>query len=282
MRAAPLRLAWLLVPAAAFALALAARSGGAAEASGPYAIGDLVQGFSGPGVDGRNVSLSDLEITAPKAESWVLEAARAKADGKPVTLDTAIDALPGLQSDGELDSDLRADFVARVGQGFGLVPGDETRDGAKTLRDLATWIEGAAKAPILVMVWSPRCPMCKGVYDERVQSILGDTGVRLLAVAGDYPDKPGHVTDYEDLTGYRWKVVMDPDQKVSDLFGATNTPHLFLLDADHHLRYRGAVDNDPQDELKGAERKDYLRDAIQAVRSGKNLPTNANDTKPVG
>ncbi len=64
----------------------------------------------------------------------------------------------------------------------------------------------------------------------------------------------------------RWPIryLHDESQEVAPALGAQVTPHVFVLDADHVLRYRGAPDADHQDPRAGR----YLREALNAVLSG--------------
>jgi hypothetical protein len=57
----------------------------------------------------------------------------------------------------------------------------------------------------------------------------------------------------------------DESQEVAAALGAQVTPHVFVLDAEHRLRYRGAPDGDHQDPAQNAR---WLRDALDAVLDG--------------
>jgi hypothetical protein len=69
----------------------------------------------------------------------------------------------------------------------------------------------------------------------------------------------------------------DESQEVARALDAQVTPHVFVLDADQRLRYRGAPDADHQDPSLNAR---WLRDALDAVLAG-DEPANA-DTRPRG
>jgi hypothetical protein len=47
------------------------------------------------------------------------------------------------------------------------------------------------------------------------------------------------------------------------MYGAKTTPHMFVIDAAGILRYRGAIDNDPNG--KQAAPKNYVDSAVQAL-----------------
>ena len=59
------------------------------------------------------------------------------------------------------------------------------------------------------------------------------------------------------------KLLLDPENVVSDLYEAVTTPHAFLIDREGILRYRGAVDN-----ITFRRRQAtlfYLRDAVECL-----------------
>lgn len=73
---------------------------------------------------------------------------------------------------------------------------------------------------------------------------------------------------------YLW----DSTQEVSRSFGATKTPIAFLIDSHGILRYRGQIDNHPQEPSSVGE--DYLRNAIAALFKGEEILV--PETEPVG
>lgn len=72
--------------------------------------------------------------------------------------------------------------------------------------------------------------------------------------------------------------LLDEGQEVYPAYGATKTPHIYLLDADKTVQYIGALDNNPQDAEAVSTR--YVEDAIAALEAGKK-PTTTN-TKAIG
>jgi peroxiredoxin len=78
--------------------------------------------------------------------------------------------------------------------------------------------------------------------------------------------------------GFPFDYVFDMDQKVSPIYGATKTPHIFILDANHVVKYIGAIDDSPRDADAVSER--YVENAIMALQNGKN--PNPATTKAIG
>jgi peroxiredoxin len=62
-------------------------------------------------------------------------------------------------------------------------------------------------------------------------------------------------------------VLLDPDQAVADLYQASATPHIFVIDADGILRYRGAPD-DTGFGFRPATRN-YLEQTLTALKAGR-------------
>ena len=87
------------------------------------------------------------------------------------------------------------------------------------------------------------------------------------------------VAEHVQQAGVNFLVTVDHGNKVTDMFGGTNTPHCFVIDRDGTLRYAGALDDDPRG-AKGAQATSYVRDAIEAVLAGK--PVATPTTKPYG
>jgi len=68
--------------------------------------------------------------------------------------------------------------------------------------------------------------------------------------------------------------------KVGRLYGATHTPHVFIMAPDGTIAYQGAVDNDPKGTKTPDHRINYLEEALKALLRGKEPET--PKTKPYG
>lgn len=78
--------------------------------------------------------------------------------------------------------------------------------------------------------------------------------------------------------GYNFPYVVDGGSKIANAYTGQTTPHAFLFDKDMKLVYKGAIDDNYDN--PGAVKNAYLKDAIQAVASGKKVAV--AETKPVG
>ncbi len=131
--------------------------------------------------------------------------------------------------------------------------------------------------PLLVVVFScNHCPYVQA-YEERMIKLQGDylsEGVRLLAINANeiknYPDDSfDKMVERSNQRGFNFPYLRDEDQSVAEAFGATHTPQFFLFDRERHLRYSGKMDDNWKEPDKVKET--YLRDAIEAVLSGKQV-----------
>jgi peroxiredoxin len=72
--------------------------------------------------------------------------------------------------------------------------------------------------------------------------------------------------------------VYDETQEITKAYGATNTPHVYVLDANRIVKYIGAIDNNTKS-AKDADKK-YVEQAVDAVLNGTEIPE--KKTKAIG
>jgi len=121
-----------------------------------------------------------------------------------------------------------------------------------------------------VIAWNP--------HIRRVAEEYGERGVRFLAVnANDASRYPADSLEAMQrfVRDQQWPIpyLHDEAQDVARALGAQVTPHIFVLDGEHRLIYRGA----PGSEHENAE---WLRAALDAALGG-SAPAEA-ETRPRG
>ncbi|MEY3211948.1 MAG: hypothetical protein RIT28_2429 [Pseudomonadota bacterium] len=135
-----------------------------------------------------------------------------------------------------------------------------------------------ARGQVVVLEWfNPDCPFIqeahgKGALETRPASLAAE-GVRWITInsnttgaTGSDPGQNAAAVSRYDLPGPVW---MDPTGAVGRAYGASTTPHLFVIDAQGVLIYVGAPDNAPLGQLSGGDaRVDYLGDALRAAKDG--------------
>jgi peroxiredoxin len=113
-----------------------------------------------------------------------------------------------------------------------------------------------------VIAWNPRLRAAAEEYAPR--------GVRFLGInsndAERYPaDSLDHIKRFVREQGWPYPFLHDESQDVARALGAEVTPHVFVLDGQHRLVYRGAPDADHHDPSQNAA---WLRGALDAVLAG--------------
>lgn len=137
-----------------------------------------------------------------------------------------------------------------------------------------------AKA-IVVIFTCNHCPVAQA-YEDRIIELTTDykdKGVEVVAinVSNMEDDKLPAMKKRAEEKGFEFAYLYDPSQEIGRSFGATVTPHAFLLDSEGKLAYAGAIDDNM--ELAEVQHR-YLRDALDAVLAG-NKP-GVDSIKPVG
>jgi peroxiredoxin len=129
------------------------------------------------------------------------------------------------------------------------------------------------KEDVVVLVFlGNHCPVV-GMYDDRVIDLVNDyngKSVKVVgvAVADMDSDRLPAIRDYSKKKGINYVYGYDESQDIGRAYGATNTPHFFVLDKTRNIRYIGALD----DNRKEAQvKKTYVRDAVDALLAGKTV-----------
>jgi peroxiredoxin len=148
------------------------------------------------------------------------------------------------------------------------------------------------KGKYVVLEWfNPECPFVKKHYGpgnmQKLQEEYTSKGVVWLSVDSSAPGKEGSLTpEQAEKKISEWKskqtaLLLDPDGKVGQSYGAKNTPHMFVINPEGKIVYEGAIDSkatpNPADIPSSTN---YVKVALDESLAGKPV-TNAN-TKPYG
>lgn len=141
---------------------------------------------------------------------------------------------------------------------------------------------------IIVIFTCNHCPFAKA-YEDRIINInkkYERLGFPVVAINPNNPEVQPE--DSYDLMvsrakekNYSFPYLFDEGQKVFPLYGATKTPHVFLLNKkgkDMIVEYIGTIDDNYKDASLVKEK--YLENAIDALLAGKEIAL--KETKAVG
>jgi len=129
------------------------------------------------------------------------------------------------------------------------------------------------------------CPYAV-MYEERIIELhdkYAAKGYPVIAINPNDPEvKPGDSFEKMQQRAaakeFPFAYLFDDGQKVYPAYGATKTPHIYLLDSDKTVQYIGALDNNPQD--ASAVTTKYVEEAIAALEAGEKPETTS--TKAIG
>lgn len=123
-------------------------------------------------------------------------------------------------------------------------------------------------------------------YEDRINALAKKykpKGYVLLAINSNDPEvQPDDTFSKMQAKakdkGFSFPYLVDEGGKVYPEYGATKTPHIFLLDKNQVVKYIGAIDDNADD--ASAVKEKYLENAIAALEKG-NDPSPAT-TKAIG
>ena len=148
------------------------------------------------------------------------------------------------------------------------------------------------KGKTVVLEWfNPECPYVKASH---TRGSLVDTakkqqknGIVWLSINSGAVGKQGAGAEKskEGAKGFAMEnpILIDEAGTVGKEYGATNTPHLFVIDAKGVLAYRGAIDNSPDGEgqsPEGGKLLNYVDAALEDLAAKRAVKT--PDTKAYG
>ena len=150
----------------------------------------------------------------------------------------------------------------------------------------------AYRGRTVVLEWNnPGCPFVKKHYGsgnmQRTQAAATAQGVVWLTINSGAPGLQGHMTGAEAQkfvaaekakpTAY----LLDPKGLVGKGYGAKTTPHLYIIDGQGRLAYKGGIDDRPTaDAADIAGARNHVLAALAEMRAGK--PVSVPETRPYG
>jgi peroxiredoxin len=141
------------------------------------------------------------------------------------------------------------------------------------------------RGKIVILEWTNHdCPYVRKHYEsgnmQTLQKEITAQGVVWLTLISSSPGTQGYVSPKEadELTGSRkanpTAVLLDPTGAVGKAYGATNTPHMYIVDKAGLLVYAGAIDDRPttrRADVQGAH--NYVRAALEDMAAGRAVQT---------
>ena len=134
----------------------------------------------------------------------------------------------------------------------------------------------------IVIFDSNTCPYSKA-YNERIGALhekYSSKGFPLIVINSN----DGAGDSFDDMVkmakkkNYKFPYLFDKTQEVAFAYGATNTPHVFVLTKELKVAYIGTIDDNARHADSVSKR--FVEDAVNALLAGKPVPI--TKTKAIG
>jgi AhpC/TSA family len=139
----------------------------------------------------------------------------------------------------------------------------------------------------VVLEWNnPECPFTQKHYDsgnmQRTQTAATGDGVVWLSINSSAPGNQGHMDAAEarEVVGESGArpthYLLDPRGEVGRLYGASTTPHMYVINGEGTLVYAGAIDDRPTADTADIEgARNHVLAALADLRAGRavSVPT---------
>jgi len=135
------------------------------------------------------------------------------------------------------------------------------------------------KGKVVVLEWTNHmCPFVKRHQGEKKSMqktfamFSGKPVVWLAVDSSNYcEDKIDGITAWVKENDIEYPILLDAPGKVGHLYGATNTPHMFVIDQKGILAYKGALDDDAYGDKDSP--RNYVEEAVTALLNGSTVAT---------
>ncbi|HYD07275.1 MAG TPA: redoxin domain-containing protein [Reyranella sp.] len=155
-----------------------------------------------------------------------------------------------------------------------------------------TWSLAELKGKVVVLETTNQdCPYVRKHYNstnmQTQQREAAAKGVMWFIVASSAQGEQGFVTAEQANAFVKTRdaapaaFLLDPQSRIARAYGATVTPHMYVVDAAGLLVYKGGIDSIPSSSPSDIPKaKQYVRAALDEVLAGK--PVTEASTRPYG
>lgn len=142
-----------------------------------------------------------------------------------------------------------------------------------------------AAGKFLVLEWTNYdCPFVRKHYEsqnmQKLQKSFTEKGVVWFSICSSAPDRQGNyppakVNELMKANGASpTAYLIDADGKVGHLYGATATPHMFIINPKGTVVYAGAIDDNPSADISDVKQAtNYVQKALSEAMDNKPVST---------
>jgi peroxiredoxin len=133
---------------------------------------------------------------------------------------------------------------------------------------------------VVVMFIATKCPY-SNAYNDRMRDMSAayeKQGVLFVGINSNKTEPADEVASHAKQHGFAFPLMKDPGNKVADLYDASHTPEIYVVDPQGKLIYHGRIDENYED--PGHVTSPDLKNALDQVLAGK--PIAKAETKAFG
>lgn len=122
----------------------------------------------------------------------------------------------------------------------------------------------------VIMFWSSECPYVQP-YNDRINDFVKtyqEQGVVFWAMNSNNTEPVSMVESHAKEKGYIFPMLKDDKNVVADMFGATRTPEVFVIDQNNVILYHGRISDNRE---KEKETSLDLKNALDEILAGKEV-----------
>jgi len=132
---------------------------------------------------------------------------------------------------------------------------------------------------IVIMFIATRCPVSND-YNERMAKVHADykeKGVTFLGINSNKQEDIEEINEHAEENGLDFIILKDNNNVIADVFEASFTPEIYVLNPKFELLYHGRIDDSRK--ISKVEKQD-LRTALDEILAGKEVSD--KETKAFG
>jgi peroxiredoxin len=155
---------------------------------------------------------------------------------------------------------------------YSIEPGDKAKDFKVINFDGKTYQLSEQKdaSAIVIMFWSTECPFVQA-YNDRIVSLVSSyqsKNIVFWGINSNNTESIDRIKEHYSDKKYNFPMLKDMNNTIADMFEATRTPEVFVLDKNLTVLYHGRIDDSRvPEEVKSSD----LKDALDDILAGKEI-----------
>ncbi len=135
-----------------------------------------------------------------------------------------------------------------------------------------------SKAIVIIFI-STQCPVSND-YNSRMEKLYKDyrdKGIAFIGINSNKEETVDEIIEHAKKNNLSFLILKDYENKIADIFKASYTPEVYVLNSNFELLYHGRIDDSRK--IKNVKQED-LKNALEEILAGKEV--SVKNTKAFG